>query len=304
MTRNLKFFIFPLFFTIIIFLGINILFGKTEKAPSFTAQIVETSPLRKINIQPNLSAQSAIVMEVDKKGNDIVHFEKGIKQKLPIASLTKLMTALVVFENPLIYPKSMPITLSKKAVSQIDASRYITLEEGKTFSLETLLNILLIESGNGAAQIIAETLGEKEFINTMNFKAKELNMLDTFFVNPSGLDNRDNYNYSTVYDLAVLAQYIKKNYPEIFHISSKEIYHVFDINNEFYYFIPENTNKLLFEIPEIIGGKTGWTPTAGQCLLVLFSHPHKDTYFISVVLNSQNRFEDIKNIIQQIYNDN
>lgn len=302
MTKNLKYFIFALVLTSALVFSINVISQKTEDSFVFTAQIIDIPEFSKLEIKPNILANSAILLEVDQKNNSLIHFEKNKDAQLPIASLTKLMTALVVFENKDIYPLSLPIVLSEKTVSQIDASRYTILEKGKILSLETLLNILLIESGNGAAYVIAETLGEKEFITTMNFKAKELGMQDTFFINSSGLDNEYKYSFSTVKDLSILAQYIQENYPEIFQISTKETYHVFDINNDFYYFIPENTNRLLFEIPEIIGGKTGWTPRAGQCLMVLFSHPENNNYFISIVLNSQDRFGDIRKIIQKIYN--
>ncbi len=307
-SKNLKFFVLSIILTTLILLGLNVVFEKTSKNTSeiinVNIQLPVVNSFEKINIDLEISATSAIVVEIDKENNEFIHFEKNKNQELPIASLTKLMTALIAFENNNIYQMSMPIVLSQEAISQTTASRHINLEKGKILSLKTLLNMLLIESSNGAAYAIAETMQKSAFLEIMNLKAKELDMKNTYFITSSGLDNQNNYNYSTVGDLVKLTKYIKQNYLEIFEITKKETYHVFDENDEFYYFIPENTNKLLFEDLSIIGGKTGWTPRAGQCLIVVFSHPEKDTYFVSIVLNSQDRFRDTRKIIESIYNGN
>jgi len=287
-----------LFVSFSVTLNIFSLTDSTEEP--LKADLLEIQPLEKIELNLNISAPSAIVAEVDKRGNEIIHFEKSKDRKLPIASISKLMTALVVFEKPSIFQDYLLISLSEEAVSQTDASRYKILEKGKTFTLKTLLNMLLVESNNAASYSLAEVMGEPAFIQVMNLKARELNMENTFFATSSGLDNKEKYNYSSVSDLVKLAKYVKEHHPEILKISKKETYHVFDSENEFYYFIPENTNRLLFEFSEIIGGKTGWTPRAGQCLLVVFSHPERDSYFVVVVLNSQDRFGDVKQIIELI----
>ncbi len=303
MTRNLKFFILSfslVFFSLLFFNNWSQKIEISFDNDFYTAQITG-SLIKDLDLDFNVFASAAIISEINQIGNQKIHFQKLEQAKMPIASITKLMTALVVLENPEIYQKSMPIVFSKKAVSQVDASRYKILDEGKVFSLETLLNMILIESNNAAAYALAEVMGESAFVTAMNLKAKEIGMENTFFVNSVGLDGQNGFNYSTVYDLTKLATYVFQNYPEIFEISKKQTYHVFDINNEFYYFIPENTNQLLYEIPEILGGKTGWTPRAGQSLLFVFSHPKKDHYFVGVLLNSQDRFRDAKQVIQTIY---
>ncbi len=298
--NNLKYFFLGLLLFVSFSVTLNIFSLTDSTEEPLKADLLEIQPLEKIELNLNISAPSAIVAEVDKRGNEIIHFEKSKDRKLPIASISKLMTALVVFEKPSIFQDYLLISLSEEAVSQTDASRYKILEKGKTFTLKTLLNMLLVESNNAASYSLAEVMGEPAFIQVMNLKARELNMENTFFATSSGLDNKEKYNYSSVSDLVKLAKYVKEHHPEILKISKKETYHVFDSENEFYYFIPENTNRLLFEFSEIIGGKTGWTPRAGQCLLVVFSHPERDSYFVVVVLNSQDRFGDVKQIIELI----
>jgi len=202
-----------------------------------------------------LEAQSAISVWFNDKSEERVLFEKDSSQQMPMASLTKLMTALVVSE---IYPFND--------------------------ETENLLNIMLIESDNEAAYSLADYISEKKFVELMNIKAEGINLSDTHFANSSGIDNPK--QYSTSADLVQLANYILKQHPEIFKITIKESYQG-----------KPNTNELLEEIPGIIGGKTGETPRAQECLLLIVKAPNEKGYLINVILSSENRFDEMRTLI-------
>ncbi len=152
-----------------------------------------------------------------------------------------------------------------------------------------LLYPLLIESNNDAAIILAGIIGEEAFVDLMNLEAKNLGLNNTYFANPTGLDPdfiADPINYSTVRDLAKFARYLTTEKPLIWDIST----------------IPEfgnatNTNELLGKISGIIGGKTGETPRAGECFLLVVGAPKNKGYVINVILNSKNHFEEMEKLI-------
>ena len=309
-----KFKLFLIFFTLSLFFwwGTNVFAGKMEnfffwkeisKHPEvFTAQLVlenkfeELKPfLRKDADSLDFGAKSAISVLVKGDGSSKTLFEKEKNEKLPIASLTKLMTALVVLNN---YDSSATIEISKDAALQDDEYGQGYLKIGEKFSAKDLLYILLMESSNGAAVAFADFLGELQFVSLMNKTAADLNLENTFFVNPSGLDPdnlSDITNYSTSEDLAKLGNYLLAAQPLVWEIAK---------NSEFNLYLPDgvffkqlkNTNELLKEFPQV-GGKTGWTPEAQGCLLLIYKAPNEDGYLINVVLGSQDRFEDMKKLI-------
>lgn len=143
------------------------------------------------NIAPIIKAKSAIVVDIK---NGLVLYEKNIHTKLPIASLTKLMTTSIVLEENDIKEVS---TISKNA-SKTEGSK-IWLAEGEKITVENLLYASLINSANDSAVALAEHNSgtEKEFVKKMNIRAKELGMLSTNFVNSTGLDNDSIENENT-----------------------------------------------------------------------------------------------------------
>jgi D-alanyl-D-alanine carboxypeptidase len=150
---------------------------------------------------------------------------------------------------------------------------------------------------------LTEPIGEEGFVDLMNINAKNLGLKNTRFFNPTGLEPdgpNEPINHSTVGDLVKLAKYILKNYPQIFKITANQSYTILKPNGAVHHFIPENTNELLGKVPGIIGGKTGWSPKASGCLLLVLKNPKGNGYFVTVVLGSNDRFGDMKKIIEAL----
>jgi len=250
-----------------------------------------------------IEARAAISVEVDSKDKERILFEKNPQKPLAVASLTKLMTALIVFDLDETYSPSQIITITKEAVEQEGSSKYGDLEVGENLSVEALLYTMLIESSNDAAFALSQLIGQEGFVDLMNLYAKNLGLEKTYFVNPNGLepDNlQEPKNLSTARDLVKLSKFILKNYPQIFEITANQSYEVLKPDGSLHHFIPENTNKLLGEIPEIIGGKTGWAVEASGCLLLILDNPDSNKYYINIVLGAKDRFAEMRKIIDTI----
>jgi len=237
-----------------------------------------------------ISARSAITMNVET--GDIV-YEKNIRKKLPVASLTKLMTALLAIEK--IGNLNEQITISRNAV--LTEGNSGNLKVGEKITAENLLRLLLVNSSNDAAVALAEYISgsEKQFVGLMNEKAKTLELKNTHFANSTGLDEEG--NYSTVYDLVKLTKNILSEPPllEIMRIQNSDVFSADGANVHHL----RNTNKLLGKLPSvnIIGGKTGFTDQAGECLILITSHPENDQKIISVILGSEDRFGEMKKLV-------
>jgi len=199
---------------------------------------------------------SEIVME---QNSLRVLYEKNAKERRPIASLTKIMTAITVLENA---DLERDFTIPKSCVGIEGSSVY--LKEGDVYSIKDLLYGLMLRSGNDCAVALSvATCGSEElFVRFMNDKVASLGLSDTHFDNPHGLDSKT--HYSTAYDLAVITSYAMKN--QLFReISSCKKYVATEKNlgvkHEF-----NNKNKLLFSYDNCTGGKTGFTKRSGRCL--------------------------------------
>ncbi len=213
---------------------------------------------------------------------DVV-FEKNAYEKKPMASTTKIMTATVALENS---NMNEIVNISANAANQEGSSAYI--KAGQTMYMQDLLYGLMLNSGNDAAVAIAEHIaGSSEaFADMMNKKAREIGARDTSFENPSGLDGEA--HYTTAYDLALIARYAMKNPDFAKIVSTKEILKYPIGSQEELWFI--NHNKLLKTYDGCIGVKTGYTKTAGRCLV---SAAERDgTTFIAVTLNDGNDWAD------------
>jgi len=312
MSKNIKLFLSCLMLSMCFWWGINILEKniedlfyviQLEKHPPLYANISSFSlseerldKYEETN-ELDISAKSAISIFVDSQGKNNILFKKRENEKLPIASLTKLMTALVVSD---IYQKSDQIEISKQAIEQ--EGNGVALKIGEKLSINELLYIMLIESSNDAAYALAtpdfetQRMSEKDFANLMNLYAYYyvgLNPETTHFINSTGLDSEDpleDINYSSAKDLVKLVQYLLKNKPEIINILSQKE------NKDFHYTL-ENTNELLGKVDGIIGGKTGYTDEAGGCLVIILKGPSKNNYFINIILGSNDRFGEMEQLI-------
>jgi D-alanyl-D-alanine carboxypeptidase len=300
MTKNIRYFLGAFFLTLFLFWSVSFLNYGMEKY--FYAQITEPfQSLAFVDLsnmpersKPDIEAESAASIRINKSGKQRFVFRKRTERLLPIASLSKLMTALIVVENN--PDLSQSIIVSKNAESKYNVPVYGNLEAGQEISLEKLLKLMLHYSSNDAAFALAESVGLESFIAEMNRKAVDLGMEDTHFINPSGLDPEDEDsipNYSTAYDLIILSKYILKNHPFLLELS---------LENGPYSI--ENGVSDLHVLPgqRIIGGKTGYTEKAGGCMLFMFSD-EKQNYFINIILGSespQKRVEEMQKLVNWI----
>jgi len=212
-----------------------------------------------------------ILMESDTRQ---VIKKENENERLPIASTTKIMTALVALENA--KPGDI-FTVSKNAQNQEGSSIY--LREGDKMSVENLLYGLMLNSGNDTAVALAEGVaGSTEaFCGLMNEKAREIGCKNTNFKNPNGL-NEDGH-YSTAYDMALIMAYAMKN-EELAKIMSTKRYNIDDGNSITYL---KNHNKLLWQYEYCTGGKTGFTKASGRCLVT--SAEKDGVRLVAVTLN-------------------
>lgn len=212
--------------------------------------------------------------------------EKNSQEKMAMASTTKIMTAIVALEKGDLQSQ---IRVSPRAASIGGSSFY--LKPGDVLTLEDMLFGLMLPSGNDAAVAIAEHIAgtEDKFVQIMNQKALELGALNTHFTNPHGLDDPE--HYTTAVDLAVISRYALKNikFREIVQTKTKEIKYG-DIDRQIF-----NTNRLLWEFEGADGIKTGYTGKAGRCLVA--TAKNNGFHLLSVVLGSQNHFEDSKKLL-------
>lgn len=178
--------------------------------------------------------------------------------RLPIASTTKIMTALIALENA---KTDDVFTVSQNAQNQEGSSIY--LREGDEMTVENLLYGLMLNSGNDTAVALAEGVAGSTdaFCGLMNKKAKEIGCKNTNFKNPNGLNEEG--HYSTAYDMALIMAYAMKN-EELAKIMSTKRYTIDDVSGITYL---KNHNKLLWQYEYCTGGKTGYTKASGRCLV-------------------------------------
>lgn len=231
---------------------------------------------------------SAAAISIDEKTGAVL-YEKNAHQSRQIASLTKLMTAVIILEEN--DPTSI-VTIPKTANYQ-DGSQMF-LRTGEQITVENLLYGLMINSANDAAMALAEfNAGSTEkFVEKMNKKAEELNLKETHFQNPIGLDHR--HNYSSAYDMANLARYVyqKDFIQKVAIIKEMEV----KSTDEKTVHKLKSTNNLLDSYLKIKGLKTGTTDQAGQCLAAIASNDNNNE-IITVVLGSPARFTESKVLI-------
>ncbi len=223
----------------------------------FCTSVFPVGAQAEVDTPPSLSAKSAILMEAE---SGAVIYEKNADTPLPMASTTKIMTALVAME--LASPERL-IEIDPRAVGVEGSSVYLV--EGEVLTLRELLYALLLESANDAATAIAVGLcgSVENFADAMNRRARELGLVSTHFTNPHGLD--DNDHYTTARELAIIAREALQN-PCIRTICST--YKATIPHNG----IPDarllvNHNKLLRMYEGCIGMKTGFTKKSGRSLV-------------------------------------
>ncbi len=222
------------------------------------------------------SAKSAIMIEVS---TGEILFEKNAHEKLPPASMTKMMSMLLIVESVekgLISWDEM-VTVSENA-SGMGGSQ-ILLETNEKMSVDDLFKGIAVASGNDAVVAMAEKIAgtEDEFVKMMNNRAKELGLTDTEFKNPHGLDEAN--HYSSAYDMAMIAKELVKHPKVLEYTSIYEDYLREDTDRKIWLV---NTNKLVRFYEGVDGLKTGYTETAGYCITT--TAKKNDMRIITVVM--------------------
>ena len=228
-----------------------------------------------------VSAERAIV--VDGQTGRVLYAKDPDTRSL-IASTTKIMTALIICEQCNVLDR---MTIPKEAVGIEGSSMY--LKEGEVLTLQELLYGLMLQSGNDAAVALAIYCGGtvSDFAELMNDKARLLNLNDTHFVNPHGLDAPD--HYSTSRDLAKLASYAMNNPIFARTVSAKTV----AVGDRYL----RNHNKLLWNVEGADGVKTGFTKAAGRILVS--SATRQGRRILAVTMNAPDDWNDHKTLLEQ-----
>ena len=235
---------------------------------------------------PHISARSAVAIDSKTK---IILYDKNSSQVIPMASTTKIITALVALRYGDLDKK---VQISQNATG-IRGSK-VGYKKGELIEIRELLYGLMLRSGNDAAIAIAEGIAGsvEEYLKIMNEFSNEIGLLDTHFESPHGLDSEN--HYTTAYDLAILTSKAKEisQFNKI--VASKEVgAETFGFSRSYH-----NINKILWEIPLANGVKTGYTGQAGKCLVTSVDVNGRD--IVIVLLNSSERWKETNKIYDYI----
>lgn len=249
-----------------------------------------------------VKAKAAYVWDIAKQKE---LYTKSSDEALPLASITKLMTALVSYE---IVPDTTPVTITSRAAAQQSGG---TLKPGEVFVTRDLANFALISSYNSAAFTLAASVGAllgdndpaAQFVAGMNIKAEDLGLNSLKFYNPTGLDlsATEAGAYGNAKDVSLLVEYILLNYPEILNPTVKTHTRLYNSKGE--YHEADNTNDIVTEIPNLLGSKTGYTDLAGGNLTIVFDAGFNHPVVITVLGSTrEERFNDVKKLISATIN--
>ncbi len=237
--------------------------------------------------QPDLKAKIAAAWDLD-SGTEL--FSLNSQSLWPIASLTKLMTAVITIEN-VGQNKYIPITEKAWATESIAGG----FQVGEIYQAGDLLKALLVVSSNDAAAAIAEFYGESNFLDAMQKKAASLGMAQTTFTDPTGLSF---LNQSNVYDLKKLIQYILRNHPEILETTKQVRVELLEINSGHKRTL---TNINYFAGREDFGGgKTGFIDASGSNLVSIFNY--KGRQLLIIFFGVEDRFAETELLYNWIKN--
>jgi D-alanyl-D-alanine carboxypeptidase (penicillin-binding protein 5/6) len=223
---------------------------------------------------PDLAASSWVLMDAS-TGQLLVNHNGD--QRLPPASLTKMMTAYIVeqeIDGGSISDSDM-VSISENAWRTGGSRMFI--QEGTQVSVENLLRGVVVQSGNDASVALSEYVAgsESAFADLMNQQAQRMGMQNSHFMNPTGLPHDD--HYSSAHDLSILARHIITDFPDHYQVYSEKYFTYNDIRQP-------NRNRLLWRDPDVDGLKTGHTEAAGFCLVA--SAKKQDTRLIAVVMGT------------------
>ncbi|EIS9421005.1 TPA: D-alanyl-D-alanine carboxypeptidase family protein [Clostridioides difficile] len=277
----------------------EILKGKIKQLTILALIFIFITPVFAFADTPPVPNSSRAALLIDQETKRIL-FEKNIDEKMPLASLSKMMTFLLAIEavdkNQV---KETDMVKIDKSTASVGGST-CKLKDGDEISLGELMQGLMLVSGNDAAIAIAKHIGktEKNFVNMMNKKAEEIGMIDTYYFNPNGLpiytdpEHKEPpiENMSTAHDIVTLGKYMYDHYEnQVTRITTMQVYN--DTKKDFTHY---NTNPLLVSVPGVDGIKTGYTDNAGYCLAFSMMVPkdaknERNHRLIGVVLGDGNK---------------
>jgi D-alanyl-D-alanine carboxypeptidase (penicillin-binding protein 5/6) len=260
--------------------------AEAYPAPTQQEQFVQTVKTPHLLPWRRIPAHGVLLKDL-KTGRTLYEF--GASKRLSPASLTKIMSALVVLEYGNLDDQ---VVVSPRA-ARAHKTR-LWLKAGQVFRLEDLLKAMLIVSANDACLAAVEHVGgdEEKFVLLMNAKAAALGLTDTHFSNGCGFDASD--HYSTAVDLAKLSE-IALRHPIFKQLVRAEREIITPINGNRPYLL-RNTNRLLGTVPGVEGVKTGFTARAGRCLIAKVSQDGRD--LLLVLLNAKRRWNTASRLIR------
>lgn len=272
--------------------------GIEVTSDSSVASVSANSP-KKID-SVTLTADAAYVFDV--VGQRVL-YEKNADEVLPLASITKLMTALVAYE---LVADDTLVTITEAAAAQQSGGGF---SAGETFEVKELADYALISSFNSASYALGITVGKllgdedplAQFVAAMNIKAEELNLQSLKYENPTGLDISltEAGAYGNARDTSFLMEYILVNYPQILTPTVTPYTRLYNQAGDFHE--AYNTNNALAEIPNLLGSKTGYTDLAGGNLTIAFDAGYNRPIIVTVLGSTRNeRFADVKRLVSAV----
>lgn len=277
------------------------LFPVAQPTTSYT-------PARKKGI-PDLKLWAGSSVAIDVDSGTLLHYDNG-RKRTQIASLTKMMTAILVVENIKDLDQEVAITGEALSVpgTVVGCPTSVLCTSNRMYKGEKvkaidLLRVMLLNSANDAATALGIHIAgtPEKFVAMMNEKAKEMGLKDTHFCTPSGLeiDGQEDQCYSSAYDIARISAY-SLNYNLIWDIMRMAEGQFYSADGK-YMHVMKNTDLLLGSIPNCLGGKTGFTPMAGKSLLMGSVDSTGKHRIMAVILNDEKRWEDMTTLMNWIF---
>lgn len=239
--------------------------------------------------KPVIKAEAAVAYDT-RSGR--VLFSQKPSARLPVASLTKILSAVVVLER---FNQSDIAAVGKESV-KVDGMRQ-DLYAGERISVANLLQMMLVGSSNDAAYALAAYANGHgiDFVAAMNEKAAQIGMANSHFLDPAGLNDEA---YATAEDMVKLVAYTLR-YDALWTASGEKELVLASADGKFSHKVT-NTDQLVGVVGDLYGGKTGFTDAAQGCLALIISIPGEDAKVISIILGSRDRFGESKSLVDWV----
>ncbi len=258
------------------------LYGGSASGAGTAAKL----PVRNWSVlDPTTSAAAIVVQDLD---NNFPYLRINTERAWPMASLTKLLTAVVVLEN-IGTDKNILISSS----TAVDEGTAGNLMGGEVYNSGDLLKIMLLASSNGAAEAFSHFVGDTKFVEMLAAKARAIGMKNTVIYDASGWNNG---NVTTASDMLALLKYILANHPEILSWTRLTSFMAQPVNSQRINIVT-NVDQLTSR-PDFLGGKTGTSPQAGENLATILSF--RNGHLAVVILGSDARYNELDNILSWV----